>query len=43
VHEIGHRPDRILDRHGRVDAVDVVEVDDIGFEPRRAALAARLV
>jgi hypothetical protein len=41
-HEIAHRPDRVLDRHGRIDTMDVVEVDDIGFEPLQAALAARL-
>ena len=28
-HEIGHRADRVLDRHIRVDPVDVVEVDRI--------------
>src|SRR5580704_17212802 len=41
-HQIAHRPNRILDRHGRINAVDVVEVDDISFEPSQAALAASL-
>jgi transglutaminase-like putative cysteine protease len=35
-------PDRVLDRHGRIDTMDVVEVDDIGFEPLQAVLAGRL-
>src|SRR5205814_10056338 len=42
VHEITHCPDRVLDRHGRIDTVDVIKVYDIGFEPLQAALAARL-
>src|SRR5882724_8351108 len=41
-HQIAHRPNRILDRHGRIDAVNVVEVDDIRCEPPQAALAAYL-
>ena len=41
-HELAHRPDRVLDRHRWIDTVDVVEVDDIGFEALQAALAARL-
>ena len=40
-HEITHCPNRVLDRHGRIDTMDVIEVDDIGFEPLQAALAAR--
>jgi hypothetical protein len=41
VHEVAHRSDGVLDRHGRIDTMDVIEVDDIGFEPLQAALAAR--
>ena len=41
-HELTHRPDGILDRHGRIDTVDVVEVDDVSFESLQIALAARL-
>ena len=41
-HELAHRPDRVLDRHGPIDTMDVVEVNDIGLEPLQAALAARL-
>src|SRR5439155_19006310 len=41
-HQITHCSDRVLDRHGRIDAMDVIKVDDIGFEPVQAALAARL-
>ena len=41
-HEITHCPDRVLDRHGRIDTMDVIKVDDIGFEPLQTALAARL-
>jgi len=32
-HELAHRPDGVFDRHGRIDPVDVVEVDEISFEP----------
>src|ERR1700680_2591024 len=31
----------VLDRHGRIDTMDVIEVNDIGFEPLQASLAAR--
>src|SRR5438105_12471562 len=27
-HEITHCPDRVLDRHGRIDTMDVIKVDD---------------
>ena len=41
-HELGHGADRLLDRHRRVDAVLVVEVDVVDAEPlqRRLARAA---
>jgi len=39
MHEIAHRADRLLDRHGRIDAVDVIEVDYVGLQPLEAALA----
>jgi hypothetical protein len=39
LHELGHRPDRLLDWHLRVDAVLVVEVDVIGAEPLERRLA----
>jgi hypothetical protein len=32
-HQIGHGPDRLLDWHLRVDAVLVVQVDDVNLEP----------
>ncbi len=37
-----HRADRVLDRYIGVDAVDVIEVDHIGLEPREALVAALL-
>ena len=40
-HELAHRAHGVFDRYGRIDTVDVVEVDDIGFEPLQGALAAR--
>jgi hypothetical protein len=43
VHEIAHGSDGVLDRHGRIDTMDVIEVDDIGFEALQAALAAHLL
>ena len=39
--QLRHGADRVLDRHRLVDAMDVVEVDVIGAEPREA-LVARL-
>ena len=39
--ELAHRAHGVFDRHGRIDTVDVVEVDKIGFEPLQAALAGR--
>src|SRR5438105_6837636 len=41
-HEITHCPDCVLDRHGRIDTMDVIKVDDISFEPLQTAFAARL-
>jgi hypothetical protein len=38
-HEFAHRADRLLDLHPRIDAVDVIEVNDFGPEPREAPLA----
>src|SRR5215469_8962656 len=40
--EVAHRSYRFLDRNGRIDAMDVVKVDHIGFEALEAALAALL-
>src|SRR5215510_738312 len=37
--EARHRADRVLDRHGRIDAVLIVEVDDIDAEPLEALVA----
>src|SRR5690348_3683087 len=37
--ELGHRAYRVLDRHGRVDAMLVVEVDDLDAEPLQAGFA----
>src|SRR5689334_4323070 len=40
-HEVAHRADRVLDRHGRVHPVDIVEVDDFGLEALETLFAAR--
>jgi hypothetical protein len=40
-HQLGHRADRLLDRHGVVDAVLVVEVDVVDAEPRERRVARR--
>src|SRR6185437_3360909 len=37
--ELGHGADGVLDRHGRVDAMLVVEIDDIDAEPLQARVA----
>src|SRR5262245_42937434 len=37
--EARHCADRVLDRHGRIDAVLVVEIDDIDAEPLEALIA----
>jgi hypothetical protein len=34
-----HRADGLLDRHGRVDPVLVIEIDDLDAEPLQARLA----
>ena len=40
--EIGHRADGFLDRHVRIDAMQVVQIDDLDTEtPRLASQAAR--
>src|SRR5206468_7270669 len=39
LHELRHRADRLLDRHGRIDAVLVVEIDRFEAEPLQAAVA----
>jgi len=38
--EFAHRAHGVFDRHGRIDTMDVVEVNDIGLEPLETALAA---
>jgi hypothetical protein len=38
-HQGAHRADRVLDRHRRIDPVDIVEVDEFGAQPAQAALA----
>src|SRR5262249_55244776 len=38
-YEVGHRADRFLDRHARIDAVQVVEIDRIDAEPLQASVA----
>jgi len=40
-HELGHRTDGLLDRHIRVDAVLVVEVDLVDGKPAQAVVAGR--
>jgi hypothetical protein len=37
--ELGHGADRVLDRHGGVDAMDVVEIDRLNGEAAQAGLA----
>src|SRR5258705_13763827 len=37
--ELHHGANRVLDRHGLVDAMDEVEVDGVGPEPLEALLA----
>ena len=41
VHQLGHRPDRLLDRHVGVDAVLVVEVDVVDPEAPQRRVAGR--
>ena len=38
--EFGHRADGLLDRHGQVAPVHVVEVDDVGLQPVEALVDA---
>src|SRR5262249_29179052 len=37
--KLAHRADRVLDRNGLIDPMDVIEVDAIGLEPPEALLA----
>ena len=37
--KLAHRADRVLDRNGRIDPMDVIEVDDVGLEPPEPLLA----
>ncbi len=39
--QLRHGPDRLFDRHVRVDPVEVVQVDDIDLESGQAGLAGR--
>ena len=39
LHQLRHRADRVLDRHRRIDAVLVVEVDHLDAQPLQARLA----
>ena len=32
-HQLGHRADDVLDRHGRIDAMLVEQVDVVGPQP----------
>ena len=41
-HQFGHGADRVLDRHVGIDAVLVVEVDDIDIEPLQRGFGHRL-
>src|SRR5246127_5271496 len=36
--KLAHRADRVLDRNGGIDPMDVIEVDDVGLEPPEALL-----
>src|SRR6516165_7361723 len=38
--EARHRPDRLLDRHRRIDPVLVIEIDGLDTEPLQARLAS---
>ena len=38
-HEFGHRADRFLDRHARVEPVQIVQIDRFDTETAQAALA----
>src|SRR5205085_9645119 len=40
--EAAHRADRVLDRHARIDAVLVIEVDRVDAEPLQAGFAGLL-
>jgi len=42
LHEIGHRPDRILDGHARVDSVLIEEIDVIDAETLQRGIRHRL-
>src|ERR1700741_3744019 len=37
--ELAHRADCVLDRNGRIDPMDVIEVDNVGPEPPKAPFA----
>src|ERR1700747_659236 len=37
--ELAHRADCVLDRNGRIDPMDVIEVDNVGLQPSEALLA----
>src|SRR5438477_3879033 len=37
--ELAHRADRVLDRNGGIDPMDVIEIDNVGPEPPEALLA----
>ena len=41
--QVGQRADAVFDRHALVPAVQVVEVDDVGLQPRQAVVAVRLM
>ena len=40
LHQLGHRADRVLDRHPPVDPVLVVQVDHVDAQPAQAGLRA---
>src|SRR3954471_23851622 len=39
LNEAGHSANGVLDRHVGIDAVDVIEIDDIDLHPLKASLA----
>jgi hypothetical protein len=39
-HQLGHRADGFLDRHGQVTPVHVVQVNDVGLQPGQAFVDA---
>ena len=39
LHQVGHCADRLLDRHSRVDAMEIVEIDHVDPQPLQALVS----